>query len=522
MTRIDAIPLFPTLDTDAVAPAAARKSEEPGGKEAFAEIFAGLAIQPPGATAATPLANPLASPAPGKDPSANGVALQKVELSPSMRLIMPAAAPMPDAASLHAFARLQGLDESAIQQLFGAPTATPITEGTGNALPNALLGDSIAKATQASAPGVASASGAAAATLAAPMIMGLGLEGAAGMASTPRAEPDPTIPPAGNVLSVSIQRLLTASAGAVSEAGQAAPSSSAMGDEIEVISLDLSTTDDLAPDTQDPADLTGSLDPASPTDAVDSADGPSTDVLKIPLGTWDELRTGAPLVSPSMAGATKGPRGQTLLAADLMPTLANGADDALQPTGTTPATDASGAGAHGHSTGGWTGTGTGQSGMAVPAYALNTGDVSASRQLSEQLAQRMGEQIAQRLMNKLAQGEWQFKFVLNPKNMGEIQVNLRMHAGSLDGTFVASQTATRDMLGDGLQRLKDVLQNAGMNVANFDVGADHSSRQGRQAMTSGQSAPTLALQGLQQVSPAASPVQTTGSRGGDLGWDVLV
>ncbi|MEY2994037.1 MAG: hypothetical protein RL357_972, partial [Pseudomonadota bacterium] len=41
MTRIDAIPLFPTLDTDAVAPAAARKSEEPGGKEAFAEIFAG-------------------------------------------------------------------------------------------------------------------------------------------------------------------------------------------------------------------------------------------------------------------------------------------------------------------------------------------------------------------------------------------------------------------------------------------------------------------------------------------------
>ena len=501
MTRIDAIPTLLMLDAEAVLPAASRKPEEPAGKDAFAEIFAGLAIAPPVVSAPHTPAGIIPEVL-GKDTGVNNITLQKVELSPSMRLIMPAAAPMPDAASLHAFARLQGLDESAIQQLFEPAANPPNLVVTGNTLPNGIAGDALPKGPPSASPSLNNVG------LALPMIMGLGIESGTSAAYSQTTEPDLPTPPAGNVLSVGLQRFLAASAVTVTEAGQNTSLPSGMGDDMEVISLDLTSPDDPVSDGQDATQLTG---PAEVGESADMA------IKQTALGTWDELNAGA-----SVVGAAKGLRGQTLLAADLAPTPAPSSEDLPLPTGTPRAADTGGAGAHGHQGGGWTGAGNGQSALGAAPDHLNTGDVTASRQLSEQLVQRMGEQIAQRLMNKLAQGEWQFKFVLNPKNMGEIQVNLRMHAGSLDGTFVASQTATRDMLGDGLQRLKDVLQNAGMNVANFDVGADHSSRQGRQAMTSGQSAPTLSPQGLQQASPAASPVQTTGSRGGDLGWDVLV
>lgn len=501
MTRIDLNPVSLSLDTETITPAHARHPAEASGKDAFAEIFAGLAMQ---STVGVPKPPPAA---PMPDPGAStGVALQTVDLSPSMRLIMPAT-PIPDSASLHAFARLQGLDESAIQQLFGT-TADPATTmraiaPTGNSLPAGLEAGSTPPGAQ---PPTAVDPRLAGATLSAPLAMGLGLNMTAMSSGTPAT--DPSIPPAGNVLSVGIQRLLSSAVGAAAEAGQTMQQPPTMGEDIEVISLDLSPTDEAAmdlplePEIAPGAEGSGKLGSVMP---------PTT------LGTWDELGASA-----SVASLSKGLRGQTLLAADMAPTFTNSADDLLTPTASTTSSSASSAGAHTQTGSAWNGAGASQGAPTAIADTLNTGDVAASRQLSEQLVQRMGEQIAQRLMNKLAQGEWQFKFVLNPKNLGEIQVNLRMHGGSLDGTFLASQAATRDMLGDGLQRLKDVLNNAGMNVANFDVGADHSSRQGRQPMTAGQLAPTLALQGLQQAQPATSSVQTTGTRGGDSGWDVLV
>jgi flagellar hook-length control protein FliK len=220
---------------------------------------------------------------------------------------------------------------------------------------------------------------------------------------------------------------------------------------------------------------------------------------------------------------SKALQGESLKAADLASLSAAAFEDAVAHMDSAAADQAPDSGGAGNTGGGW--SAAHQTASTQPlklANVVETGDVAISRQLGEQLAQRMGEQIAQRVMNKLAQGEWQFKFVINPKNLGEIQVNLRMHTGGLDGAFIANQSATREMLGESMQRLRDVLNGLGMNVASLDVGADHSSRQGRQSMASGQTVLALEPQGLQQSTQETMAARRADLRGGDQGWDVLV
>jgi hypothetical protein len=157
----------------------------------------------------------------------------------------------------------------------------------------------------------------------------------------------------------------------------------------------------------------------------------------------------------------------------------------------------------------------------APAEATLPG--APGKDMAEHLAQRLGEAIAQRLISRLEQGNWQFRFVLNPKTMGEVQVNLHMHSGGLDGSFVSGQSATRELLNEGLQRLRETLNASGMNVASLDVGAGHSSRQGQQPMPTAVPQP---LPGSRSQAAAAQPepgpVRHRDSLGGEQGWDVLV
>ena len=121
MTTIDSSPIPLGLDADIPLGGPSRRPEEAGSPNGFAEVFAGLHAPPARATA--------------PDLAAQPPLLQRVELSPAMRLIMPAA-PAPDLASLQAFARSQGLDEQAIQHLLG--DVQPATAGADAAAAQAL------------------------------------------------------------------------------------------------------------------------------------------------------------------------------------------------------------------------------------------------------------------------------------------------------------------------------------------------------------------------------------------------
>lgn len=488
MTRIEFTPAFLTLETEPMASMPARKPEESVGKDGFAEVFAGIQVQ-----GGQPVAQAVTDAIPGEAM----VSLRRVELSPSMQLIMPAS-PAPDATSLHAFARMQGLDENAIAQLFGADAAL-----TDPVLPAPPLPDP------------------AATLLSEPFMAGFEPGGlAAWMGRAPDSEPDVALPPAGNMLSIGIQKLLQPVSPQAVQMTSGPTVAQETGPEVEIIPLELTVTES----SIDSPDVSPVAQPFSTGPAV-ATGAPAT------LGTWEEMGLIAAkdvLAGSSVGALTKVLHGQAMKAADLASLSTLAVEDVMtQIEGAldVQGADTSGAGNTGNTAtgGGWTaGQQTPSTQQLAMGDGLETGDVATSRQLGEQLTQRMGEQIAQRIMNKLAQGEWQFKFVINPKHLGEIQVNLRMHAGGLDGAFIANQSATREMLGEGLQRLREALTGFGMNVASLDVGADHSSRQGRQSMTSGQTASALAPQGLQQSAQETMTARQVDSRGGDLGWDVLV
>ena len=60
---------------------------------------------------------------------------------------------------------------------------------------------------------------------------------------------------------------------------------------------------------------------------------------------------------------------------------------------------------------------------------------------------------------------------------------MEMRDGRLDAQINASNAVTRDLLGDSLPRLRDALQQNGINLAQLQVGSDsqQGNAQGRQA-----------------------------------------
>lgn len=514
MTTIDSSQTLYSLDTDTPLKGGSRKPDEAGGSNGFAEVFAGLHA----ATAR----------APASDLAANPPLLQRVELSPAMQLIMPAA-PAPDLASLQAFARAQGLDEQAIRQLLGdAPTEAGLSENAKD-LPLSAPATAMSPI-QAPAQVSTPSPDPTAVTPAAVALAGVALVAwpplGAGTLTEPGAEPPPSLPLGGLLPPGLVRATQTARPAAPAPEAAASGKTSAWAQPIEVISLDLMAADAPAdPDTSPAAGLLKGLEAgqtglprtwllaretATANDVGSS--GSSLTVVGRAAGVATLLAGNLSRLDPAVKAANDTvladeaaalPSGDLLQA--LQPDLPSGQDSPVpagRPLGLQEA------------------AATAARGQAPTEAAMPP---AAGRDTAEHLAQKMGEAIAQRLISRLEQGNWQFRFVLNPRTMGEVQVNLHMHGGGLDGSFVASHAGTRELLNDGLQRLRDTLNASGMNVASLDVGAGHSSRQGQQSMAAAVPQPSS---GSRASAPppleGTAPVRHRESFGGEQGWDVLV
>jgi flagellar hook-length control protein FliK len=101
----------------------------------------------------------------------------------------------------------------------------------------------------------------------------------------------------------------------------------------------------------------------------------------------------------------------------------------------------------------------------------------AGRQLSEALGQRLAANIAA--------GHYRLTFNVNPRELGAIDVVMEMRDGRLDAQINTSNAVTRELLGDSLPRLRDALQQSGVNLAQLQVGSDtqQGQSQGREAST---------------------------------------
>jgi flagellar hook-length control protein FliK len=137
------------------------------------------------------------------------------------------------------------------------------------------------------------------------------------------------------------------------------------------------------------------------------------------------------------------------------------------------------------------------------------------------LSLRIGEMLAQRMVAQAQRGQWQLRFALNPQNLGRVEIDMQMRGGELEATLGAINPATRELLQEALPRLREMLQQSGMDVASLNIGSGGASKNGGQPTPSsanpGQSAGSVDGESTQ---PDATAQQQR--RAGADGWDIWV
>lgn len=96
----------------------------------------------------------------------------------------------------------------------------------------------------------------------------------------------------------------------------------------------------------------------------------------------------------------------------------------------------------------------------------------------QQLADRLGQALAQRLQAQIERGEWKMQMRMDPGSLGRIDLELEMRAGGLDAIFRSDNPLTRELIAQGLPKLRDNLAQSGTAVANVWVNGDSARQSG--------------------------------------------
>lgn len=150
-------------------------------------------------------------------------------------------------------------------------------------------------------------------------------------------------------------------------------------------------------------------------------------------------------------------------------------------------------------------------------------DTSATQRSEdiENLSEKMGQAVGQRILSAIEKGQWHLKLMLRPATLGHIEVEIRMRSGELDAVFTAPQALTRELLQDGLSKLKDSLGQMGMNVASMLVGDGQTQQRGGDS-TPSQTRKMANSDSKESKSPETQQINIPRTKMGKDGWDVLV
>jgi len=148
-------------------------------------------------------------------------------------------------------------------------------------------------------------------------------------------------------------------------------------------------------------------------------------------------------------------------------------------------------------------------------------DPAQRRESIQNLAEKMGQAVGQRILSEIERGQWHLKLSLRPATLGHIEVEMRMRSGEMDAVFTAGQALTRELLNEGMSKLKDTLNQMGMDVASLKVDDGHNRQRGGDSTPDRQAnvrdnAPT------ESADAAASQPVLVQTKMGSEGWDVLV
>jgi flagellar hook-length control protein FliK len=152
-------------------------------------------------------------------------------------------------------------------------------------------------------------------------------------------------------------------------------------------------------------------------------------------------------------------------------------------------------------------------------------DLDLRAEQYDKLSQRLAEALGQRLSAQIARGDWKVEMALRPKDLGNIDIQLQMNRGELQASFSASQMATRDLIAEGLPKLKEVLAQLGMEVASVDVNVRQESQHGGNSTPGKQSSGFAGEGSRRSVAEIPAPSTLSPARstaGSSDGLDVLV
>jgi len=139
----------------------------------------------------------------------------------------------------------------------------------------------------------------------------------------------------------------------------------------------------------------------------------------------------------------------------------------------------------------------------------------------QQLADRVGEAIAQRLIAQIERGQWKMQMRMQPGALGQIDVQLDMHAAGLDASFSADNAMTRELMAQGANRLRDALTEAGTTVASVWVNGDSSRQSGGNPTPGRNNQGPSSASAKKTAEPAAATVAATASSAAADGLNVL-
>jgi flagellar hook-length control protein FliK len=379
----------------------------------------------------------------GKASDAGDNALQTVPLGNQFAVIT-TANPLPDSSSLAQFARAQGLSESAVQALFGdlAPTLDAANLAQAGLPQMGLMG---LPANPSLATQLGTTTG----------LTGLGISDPSNtLTLMPGADTLGTAK--GTINSAAVSNLLVA-AGATgviqSLGGQGLTTTSALGIDEQL------------------AEATPEL---GPLDAMRMRMVPAWENMTRQLAKFngaDQAAAWGQLTANLLNSKTEGDKAKEVL-------LDLGSDDpalsslldSLQDSG--PSTSLTSPDSARNT------ASSGALGAAATSAALaNPGLTDRAAQIQD-LADKLGKAMGERLQEQLERGEWKLQLKLNPGHLGKIDVELDMNAGGLDAVFKSDNAITRELISQGMAKLKDSLSQTGMTVANVWVNSENQRQSG--------------------------------------------
>jgi flagellar hook-length control protein FliK len=397
----------------------------------------------------------LAGNASGTSPDAGVNALQTMALGNQFAVIT-TANPLPDSSSLAQFARAQGLSESAVQALFGdlAPTADAANLAQAGLPQMGLMG-------LPSNP-----------TLTSNLVTPLGISSAAISAPSntltllPSADSANTLTlmPSADTLSTAKGTVNSNAVSNLLMASGATAVIQSLGDPGLKVSNALGSAEQLAEATPE----------LGPLDAMRMRMVPGWENMTRQLAKFngtDQAAAWGQLTANLFTSKTAGDDAKEVLL-DLGsndPSL-NSLLDSLQDMGSqsplTPLDSARNTAS------------TGALGSAATSAALANPELTDRAAQIQDLADKLGKAMGERLQEQLERGEWKLQLKLNPAHLGKIDVELDMNSGGLDAVFKSDNSLTRELISQGMAKLRDSLAQSGMTVANVWVNSENQRQSG--------------------------------------------